>query len=40
MTIPTAAALAKVSESTEIRWVARHNRGLEETVERVPGGGS
>ena len=40
VTIPTAAALAKVSESTVSRWVARHNRGLEETAERIPGGGS
>ena len=40
VTIPTAAALAKVSESTVSRWVARHNRGIEETTERVPGGGS
>lgn len=40
VTIPTAAALAKVSESTVSRWVARHNRGLEEKAERVPGGGS
>ena len=34
VTIPMAAALAKVSESTVSRWVARHNRGLEETTKR------
>lgn len=30
VTIPTAAALMQVSESTVSRWVARYNRGLED----------
>jgi hypothetical protein len=37
VTIPTAAALMEVSESTVSRWVARYNRGLEE--ERTMGSG-
>ncbi|MCF8543164.1 MAG: helix-turn-helix domain-containing protein [Candidatus Nanopelagicales bacterium] len=37
VTIPTAAALMEVSESTVSRWVARYNRGLEE--ERAAGVG-
>ena len=36
VTIPTAAALMEVSESTVSRWVARYNRGIED----VGGGGS
>jgi hypothetical protein len=31
VTVPTAAALMGVSESTVSRWVARYNRGLEES---------
>lgn len=30
MTIPTAAAILQVSESTVSRWIARHGKGVEE----------
>lgn len=40
VTIPTAAALMKVSESTVSRWVARYNRGLEERAVLANGGGA
>ncbi|MDD2818719.1 MAG: helix-turn-helix domain containing protein [Candidatus Nanopelagicales bacterium] len=31
MTIPTAAAILQVSESTVSRWIARHGKGVEAT---------
>jgi len=37
VTIPSAAALMEVSESTVSRWVARYNRGIDE--ERAVGAG-
>lgn len=40
VTIPTAAALMAVSESTVSRWVARYNRGVEEERVSAPGGAS
>lgn len=38
VTIPTAAALMQVSESTVSRWVARYNRGLEDAGRARSGG--
>jgi DNA-directed RNA polymerase specialized sigma24 family protein len=38
VTIPTAAALMQVSETTVSRWVARYNRGLEEERSSLAGG--
>lgn len=38
VSIPTAAALMQVSDSTVSRWVARYNRGLEEQVAGIRGG--
>ena len=38
VTIPTAAALLQVSDSTVSRWVARYNRGIEEEAAAAHGG--
>ncbi len=38
VSIPTAAALMQVSDSTVSQWVARYNRGLEEQVAGAGGG--
>jgi Homeodomain-like domain len=40
VTIPTAAALMQVSESTVSRWVARYNRGLDDIEAVTSGGGA
>lgn len=40
VTIPTAAALLQVSESTVSRWVARYNRGIDEEAGPAGGGGA
>ncbi len=40
VTIPTAAALLQVSESTVSRWLARYNRGVEEDAASAGGGGA